>query len=196
MVKTISVSKVIQETKPWREQEMLDAWERNVGVEKAAEIRNKAKERGKKLDADFEQYTITGSCENLALTNFLIDYKVQFRELPVEVEVLKGVVLKGRIDAGLIDKKENSLIIDFKTASKMKKENFIHDYFLQLGAYYYLLKTKDSCTPFKMARIVIFVGDMFTPQVFRINEKQLSGYADQFVKRLVMYLESNKIITQ
>ena len=194
MIKTISVSKVIQETKPWREQEMLEAWERNVGVEKASEIRNKAKERGKKLDADFEQYTITGSCENLALTNFLLDYKVQFRELPVEVEVIKNFFLKGRIDAGLIDKKNNSLIIDFKTASKIKKENFIQDYFLQLGAYYYLLKTKDDCTPFKRARIVIFVGDMFTPQVFRLNEKQLQGYAEQFIKRLAMYLEANKIL--
>lgn len=194
MVKTISVSKVIQETKPWMEQEMLEAWERNVGVEKATEIRNKAKERGKKLDADFEQYTITGSCENLALTNFLLDYNVKFRELPVEVEVIKGVFLRGRIDAGLIDKKDNSLIIDFKTASKMKKEKLIQDYFLQLGAYYYLLKTKDDCTPFKMARIVIFVGDMFTPQVFRLNEKQLQGYAERFIKRLAMYLESNKIL--
>lgn len=194
MVKTISVSKVIQETKPWMEQEMLEAWERNVGVEKATEIRNKAKERGKKLDADFEQYTITGSCENLALTNFLLDYNVKFRELPVEVEVIKDVFLRGRIDAGLIDKKDNSLIIDFKTASKMKKEKLIQDYFLQLGAYYYLLKTKDDCTPFKMARIVIFVGDMFTPQVFRLNEKQLQGYAERFIKRLAMYLESNKIL--
>jgi hypothetical protein len=188
----ISVSKVIQETKSWRDKEMLEAWERNVGIDKATEIRNQAKERGKKLDADFEQYTITGSCENIGLMKLLLDYKVKFRELPVEHEVAPGIILKGRIDALLEDYNNNSLIIDFKTASKTKKENLITDYFLQLGAYYYLLRMKDQCTPFKMARIVIFINDMFTPQVFRVNEKQLNGYAEQFIERLAQYLDMIK----
>ena len=190
-MKTISVSKVISDTRPWQEQERLEAWKERVGEAEAKRISDEAKERGKKLDADFEQLTITGKCENKGLTEYLEPFTIKNRELPIKFEVAPGVILKGRIDA-LLERDGKSLIIDFKTASKPKQEKWISDYFLQLGAYYYLLKLKNPSTPFKIARIVCFVEGQEKPQVFRLNERQLTGYSEQFIQRLAQYIDENK----
>lgn len=190
-MRTISVSKVIQETKPYQDKEALELWVKRVGEEKAEQIRTEAIERGKNLDANFENYTITGTCEHLPLYNYLLPLEVNYRELKVECQVAPDVTLKGRIDGIATDKNGQTKIIEFKTASKNKEEKYIQDYFLQVGAYYYLLTALDKAKTINSAQIVIFVNDDILPQIFRMNKKQLEGYAEIFIKRLAEYLDCN-----
>lgn len=189
-MKTISVSKVLEKTRPFKEQERLELWKARVGPAEAKEIQQKAFARGRVLDIDFKVYTEVGSCYRKGLNNYLSRYYINHRELPVEHEVFNGLILKGRIDGLLTDKEtEESLIMDLKTSSKPKEERYLNDYFLQLGAYYYLLQLIEPNNSFRQGRIVCFVDGIEEPQIFRLNEKQLKGYAEQFIKRLGQYID-------
>ena len=92
----VAITKVIAETKPWKDKQALEDWKLRVGEEEATKISEEAKERGRRLDNDFEQLHTTGSCENIALANFMTDYKIKEREQEVKSMNL-GV--KGRLDA-------------------------------------------------------------------------------------------------
>lgn len=59
-MKTISVSKVLEKTRPFKEQERLELWKARVGPSEAKEIQQKAFKRGRKLDDDFKDYVYNG----------------------------------------------------------------------------------------------------------------------------------------
>ena len=94
--------------------------------------------------------------------------------------------VKGRLDAVLIDSEGNHIIIDFKTSKRLKKTEYIEDYFLQVAAYYFIYDL-ECLGVINSAKIVIFIGDHFTPQVFSLNKRQLEGFALKFFDRLTQY---------
>jgi len=186
--KYASVTKVLNETKSWQDREALENWKIRVGEEEANRISEEAKERGRRLDDNFEKYHQTGSCEDLALTNFLLNYQIKDREMNIVCDQLE---LIGRADAVLQDQEGQIILIDFKTSKKVKQRKHIEDYFLQVGAYFLMIEVNESHKIDK-AKIVIFIGDQFTPQVFRLNKKQLEGYALKFMQRYEQYKHEQK----
>ena len=185
-MKTISVSKVIQETKGWRDKEALEIWKERVGLEKALQIQKEAQERGKKLDADFEEYHNNGSSKNNSLNNYLKGHTITIREYKLELTIDDNFTLVGRLDSIL----DNNLLIDFKTSSKLKKSQYIEDYYLQLGAYYFMLKHLKPEIKIEKAQIPIFIEGHEKPQIFRMNNRMLEGYQEKFIDRLEIYLDS------
>ena len=184
--KMVSVTKVIAETKPFKDREALEIWRSRVGEEEAEKISKEALERGRKIDADFRDLHLQGSCQNIGLTNFMIDYRIKARELAVKSEELG---INGRLDAVLEDSLGGYILTDLKGASRLKKREHIEDYFLQIGGYNLILAIEDIIK-IQSAKIVIFIGEQKTPQVFRLNTKQLEGYSIKFYNRLKQYRES------
>lgn len=186
--KMVSISEVLNKTKPYEAQEALENWRLRIGEEAAERIVQEAKERGRQLDDNFEQYHKTGSCKSIALSHFLKDYQIKYREKAMQIEELG---IKGRLDAVLINHQGETVLIDFKTSVRVKKREYIEDYFLQVSAYYLMLDLLDVIKIDK-AKIVMFVADQFTPLIFRLNKKQLQGYAMQFMGRLEQYRNENE----
>ena len=121
----------------------------------------------------------------------MLDYKILERELEL---ISEHLMLKGRLDTVVQDKEGNNILIDFKTSRKKKQRAFIENYFMQVGAYCLLLDIETD-TKIDSAKIVIFIADQFTPQVFRLNRFQLEGYAVKFLERLEQYrIEQNENI--
>ena len=184
MKNLLSITKVIQETKPFEDRQALENWKIRVGEEEARRISEESRARGKKLDEDFRELHETGSCQSIALANFMKDYQIMTREFNLESETL-GV--KGRLDTILSTEGTDHLyLIDFKTSKKTKNRKFVEDYFLQIGGYYAIIK-QENLIPIYQGKIVIFIGDQFTPQIFRMNKAQLEGYAEKFLQRLEQY---------
>jgi len=184
--KMVSVTKVIAETKPFRDREALEIWRSRVGEEEAEKISKEALERGRKIDADFRDLHLQGSCQNIGLTNFMQDFKIIEREYVV---TCKELGITGRLDAILSDSLGGYILTDLKGASRLKKREHIEDYFLQIGGYNLILAIEDIIK-IQSAKIVIFIGEQRTPQVFRLNTKQLEGYSIKFYNRLKQYRES------
>tara|TARA_R110002020_G_scaffold228221_2_gene438913 strand:+ start:661 stop:1248 length:588 start_codon:yes stop_codon:yes gene_type:complete len=182
----VSVTKVIAETKPFKDREALEIWRSRVGEEEAEKISKEAIERGRKIDADFKELHITGKCKNTALSNFMIDYRIKARELAVKSGELG---INGRLDAVLEDSLGSYILTDLKGASRLKKREHIEDYFLQIGGYNLILAI-ENIIKIHSAKIVIFIGEQKTPQVFRLNTKQIEGYSIKFYNRLKQYRES------
>ena len=78
-------------------------------------------------------------------------------------------------------------IVDWKQTNKPKKEEWVEDYKLQLGAYY-LAHTKNY-GPIEQGVISMCTRDL-QYQEFKLNEPQLKEYGDKFLERVETF---NKI---
>ncbi|MAL11580.1 MAG: hypothetical protein CMF74_18200 [Maricaulis sp.] len=75
-------------------------------------------------------------------------------------------------------------IIDFKQANKPKREEWVDDYKLQLGAYY--LAHKKNYGPIEQGVISICTRGL-QYQEFKLNEADLSEYGDKFLERVEQF---------
>ena len=78
--------------------------------------------------------------------------------------------------------------MDFKQSNKPKRDEWIEDYKLQLGAYY--LAHVKNYGPIEQGVISMCSRDL-QYQEFRLNESDLKEYGDKFLERVEQY---NKII--
>lgn len=126
-----------------RSKQSILAWRKNVGDEVADKISYRASRRGTALHAMIEAYlkgTITEEHEEEVLSSFLFKIckgslnrinNIHALEAPLFSDYLR---LAGRVDCiaefdGILS------VIDFKSASKVKKESWIENYFVQETAY-------------------------------------------------------------
>jgi genome maintenance exonuclease 1 len=72
-------------------------------------------------------------------------------------------------------------IVDWKQANRPKKEEWVEDYKLQLGAYY--LAHTANYGPIEQGVISICTRDL-QYQEFRLSEADLKEYSDKFLERL------------
>jgi genome maintenance exonuclease 1 len=75
-------------------------------------------------------------------------------------------------------------IVDWKQTNKPKKEEWVEDYKLQLGAYY--LAHKRNYGPIEQGVISMCSRDL-QYQEFRLNESDLKEYGDKFLMRVEQY---------
>jgi genome maintenance exonuclease 1 len=151
--------------------EALEAWRKRIGAEEAAKIGQRAAARGTKVHTYTENY----------LKNEPIDFGLNiftqeiFNTFKPVLEPINNIHcqetrmfshhlrLAGTVDC-IAEYNGKLSIIDFKTASKPKKHDWIHSYFMQCAAYAIMY---EELTGIPVPQLVILVAvEDEAPQVF------------------------------
>ena len=163
-----SVTTVIGEKK----KDSILQWRRRVGEEEANAISKRASTRGNKCHKLAEDYLSNKSLDryrddvlSLGMFHQIRPYIDKINNIHSLQESLYSHTLKlaGRVDC--IAEYDNELaIIDFKTSTKYKREEWIQDYFSQETAYAIMFQ---ELTGLKVKQLVTIIAtEQGTPQIF------------------------------
>ena len=83
-------------------------------------------------------------------------------------------------------------IIDFKTAKKSKRKDWIEDYFLQ-GAAYANAHNVMYKTNIESIAILMVDRDLLFKE-FLVNSKEFNSYTEKWKKRLIGYYKTHEIL--
>ena len=185
-----SVTTVIGEKK----KDSILQWRRKVGEEEANAISKRASTRGNKCHKLAEDYLSNKPLDryrddvlSLGMFHQIRPYIDKINNIHALEESLYSHTLKlaGRVDC--IAEYDNELaIIDFKTSTKYKREEWIQDYFSQETAYAIMFQ---ELTGLKVKQLVTIIAtEQGTPQVFVKNNIL------EFVPKLKEYIDYYKEI--
>jgi genome maintenance exonuclease 1 len=144
--KVPSVTTILDRTKPTEAREALAQWKKNVGEERAQQITTEAANRGTRMHSYLESYVLSDDMKPLpsnpyAHPSWFMAAEIILKGL-VQVDEFWGSevpVYYSGLYAGTTDCigqwKGKPAIIDFKQSNKVKKREWIGDYFIQLAAY-------------------------------------------------------------
>jgi len=185
-----SVTTVIGEMK----KKSILEWRRKVGEEEANAISKRATTRGNKCHKLAEDYLSNKPLDrykddvlSLGMFHQIRPYVDKINNIHALEESLYSHTLKlaGRVDC--IAEYDNELaIIDFKTSTKYKREEWIQDYFSQETAYAIMFQ---ELTGLKVKQLVTIIAtEQGTPQIFVKNNIL------EFVPKLKEYIDYYKEI--
>jgi len=152
-------------------------WRKKVGEEEANAISKRASIRGNKCHKLCELYLSNESISkykddtlSMGLFYQIKPYLDSINNIHALEESLFSNVLKlaGRVDC-IAEYNGELSIIDFKTSSKYKREEWIHDYFAQETAYAIMFQELTGLMPKKL--VTIIACETGEPQVFEIYDK-------------------------
>ena len=144
--KVPSVTTILDKTKPQEKREALANWKRRVGEQKAQEIVTEAANRGTRMHSYLEYYILQEDMKALpgnpyAHPSWFMAAEVIMKGLchvdefwGSEVPLYYSGLYAGTTDCVGVWKGRPA-ILDFKQSNKIKKREYIQDYFLQLAAY-------------------------------------------------------------
>ena len=184
-----SVTTVIGEKK----KDSILKWRRKVGEEEANAISKRASTRGNKCHKLAEDYLSNKPLDryrddvlSLGMFHQIRPYIDKINNIHALEESLYSHTLKlaGRVDC--IAEYDNELaIIDFKTSSKLKREEWIQDYFSQETAYAIMFQ---ELTGLKVKQLVTIIAvETGTPQVF--VKKDILTYVPKLKEYIDYYKE-------
>jgi genome maintenance exonuclease 1 len=204
--KVPSVTTILDRTKPAEAREALANWKRAVGEKRAQEITTEAANRGTRMHAYLEQYVLTTDLKPLpgnpyAHPSWFMAAEVILKGLQhvdefwgTEVPLYYSGLYAGTTD--LIGTwKGQPAIMDFKQSNKVKKREYIGDYFLQLAAYA-AAHNEMHGTNINTGVILMAVqpklladGTYSTPEYleFVIEGNEFAHWADEWMKRVELY---------
>jgi genome maintenance exonuclease 1 len=204
--KVPSVTTILDRTKPAEAREALANWKRAVGEKRAQEITTEAANRGTRMHAYLEQYVLTTDLKPLpgnpyAHPSWFMAAEVILKGLQhvdefwgTEVPLYYSGLYAGTTD--LIGTwKGQPAIMDFKQSNKVKKREYIGDYFLQLAAYAAAHNEMHS-TNINTGVVLMAVqpklqadGTYSTPEYleFVIEGNEFAYWADEWMKRVELY---------
>ena len=194
-----SVTTILSATKSKEEKAALANWKARVGINEANRIKTEASSRGTSMHSYIEDFLRGRINESFFESNEL--YKNMAKEI-----IEKGI--NGKLEeiygmeetlyypeqyAGTADLigvyQGNPVVIDFKQANKVKKSEYIQDYFLQLGAYT-LAHDVVHGTKMKAGIILLCTKDILF-QEFKIEGAELEMYQNLFLGRVKKFYELN-----
>jgi hypothetical protein len=144
--KVPSVTTILDRTKPQKDRDALANWKKNVGEQRAQQITTEAANRGTRMHAYLETYVMMDDMKPLPSNPFahpswfmaaeiILQGLVNVNEYwGTEVPVYYSGLYAGTTDL-VGEWKNKPAIMDFKQSNKIKKREYITDYFLQLAAY-------------------------------------------------------------
>ena len=148
-------------------------WRRRVGAKEANRISTQAARRGTNVHSMCEDYLNNELDEK----KFLPHERAMFNGIKKELDKNIGLVysqesplyssylgVAGRVDC-VAEHDGRLSIIDFKTAGKLKKKEYIHGYFQQAAAYAIMWEERTGIPVDKLV-IIIGVENEDEPQVF------------------------------
>jgi hypothetical protein len=144
--KVPSVTTILDKTKPAEARQALANWRKAIGEQRAQQITTEAANRGTRMHAYLEHYVMSEDMKPLpgnpyAHPSWFMAAEIILKGLQhvdefwgVEVPVYYSGLYAGTTDC-LGMWKGRPAIMDFKQSNKVKKREYIGDYFLQLAAY-------------------------------------------------------------
>ena len=141
-----SVTTILDATKSEEKKKILNDWRNRIGHKKAQEITTEAAARGTRMHKFIEDYIKTGSLSDSGTNPYSIQSHKMAQSIisqglskcnefwGTEVSLYYPKIYAGTTDlVGVHDGSE--AIMDHKQTNKLKKREWIEDYFLQLAAY-------------------------------------------------------------
>ena len=183
-----SVTTVIGHSK----KKSIMAWRQRVGEEEANAISKRASTRGNKCHKLCELYLsnedISKYKDDVLSMGLFYQIKphldsinnIHALEAPLSSNLLK---LAGRVDC-IAEYKGELAIIDFKTSTETKREEWIHDYFAQETAYAIMFQELTNLQVKKL--VTIIACETGEPQVFEIYDKFM------YARKLKEYIDTYK----
>ena len=181
----------------------IDAWKRRVGPKTAKAVVDEATTIGTAVHLAIENYLYgkeweqftddkMGMLAHLIAKRFICDCLGDIDEV---WGLESGLVLDG-LYAGTADCigifRGKPTIIDFKTAKKIKRKDWIEDYFLQ-GAAYANAHNVMYKTNIESIAILMVDRDLLFKE-FLVNSKEFNSYTEKWKKRLIDYYKTHEIL--
>lgn len=196
-----SVTTILDKTKPKEQKQALEDWKKRIGADRAQQIVTEAANRGTRMHTFLEHYIKNDEMHSLpsnpfAQPSWFMAAQVILEGLQhvdefwgVEVPLYYEDLYAGTTDCVGVWKGKPA-IIDFKQSNKVKKREWIDDYFLQLSAYIQAHNQLHG-TDIKQGAILMCVQpkNNETPQYleFEVGGKELLRYHDEWIKRVDQY---------
>ena len=192
-----SVTSILKATQSAEDKAAIEAWKERVGHKEAEKIKNEASSRGSSMHSYIEQFLLGKF--NLDL----LDEENKSKKMAVEIidNGLKNKLTEiwgaeatvyypgkyaGTADCiGVYEGKET--ILDFKQSNKPKKEEYIEDYFLQIGAYSLAHNTVYNSKITQGVILICTVDRLF--QDFKIEENELKNYQNKFLEKVEQFYQ-------
>lgn len=191
-----SVTTILDATKPEEAKQALREWRKRVGEVKAKEITTEAAGRGTRMHKWLENFVKTGSTGEPG-TN---PYSIQSHQMAhsiitqglskcnefwgTEVSLYFPEVYAGTTDlVGMHD--GSPAIMDHKQSNKLKKKEWIDDYFIQLAAYA-AAHNETYKTDIRKGVIFMCTADNVY-QEFIIEGAEFDKYSDLWYRKLEQY---------
>lgn len=168
--------------------EGIAAWRAKVGEEEANKISRKASSRGTKVHTLAENYVMNRDWKSGAMPNHIEMFNPLARFLDTNLQTVYGceiglysdrLKMAGRCDL-VCQMFDIPTIVDFKTASKLKDEKYILNYFFQTTIYGMMVKERYGLDIGAICVLIATQDDGL--QVFH---KSISHYKPQLFNYLV-----------
>ena len=194
-----SVTTVLNATQPLEKQNSLDKWVKRVGEDEATRIKEQAASRGTNMHKHLEHHILgqghldlteegktAKSMADTIIEKGLCDLSEIWGS---EVVLFYPGLYAGQTDlVGTYDYEDS--IIDFKSSNKLKRKEWIEDYFLQLGAYA-MAHNQVYGTQITQGVILMCTPEMQF-QKFQIKGQKFIEYQHQFLAKVDQYYKMFK----
>jgi hypothetical protein len=180
--------------------EGIDKWKARTGEAKANQIALKASSRGdvvhEALEAYLNNYSISEYVRSMMPHEkfVFLNMRNNIQKNVTEVHGIEQPLLSHKLKlAGTTDcigKYDNLLsIIDFKTALRLKKEQYVQGYYMQLTAYAFMFQ---EMTGLKIEQGVIIIGVDSEPQaqIFKLPRAKFDPHFKNLISWRDKYNES------
>jgi genome maintenance exonuclease 1 len=195
-----SVTTILKATQSEEDKAGIAAWKERVGHQEAERIKNEASNRGSSMHSYIEQFLLgkfnldllEEENKSKKMAEEIIDngLKNKLSEIwGAEATVYYPGKYGGTADCiGVYEGKET--ILDFKQSNKPKKEEYIEDYFLQLGAYSLAHNTVYNSRITQGVILLCTVDRLF--QDFKIEGNELINFQNQFLEKVEQFYHQLK----
>lgn len=191
-----SVTTILDATKSEESKKALMEWRKRMGPQKAQEITTEAAGRGTRMHKWLENYIKTGETGDPGSNPYSIQSHKMAHSIitqglvncneywGTEVPLYFPSVYAGTTDLVGVHNNDEA-IMDHKQANKIKKREWIEDYFVQLAAY---ATAHNELHGTKIRKGVIFMCDPNAVYAeFIIEGTEFDSYQDKWYKRLEQY---------
>ena len=179
-------------TKSEEDKAAILAWKQRVGSVEAERIKKEASARGSSMHSYIEQFLygklnqelLEDNNKSKKMAEEIIDNGLKNKLLEIwgsEATIYYPGKYAGTADCiGVYEGKES--ILDFKQSNKPKKEEYIEDYFLQIGAYSLAHNTVYNSNITQGVILLCTVDRLF--QDFKIEGNELINFQNKFLERV------------
>ena len=191
-----SVTSILQATQSEEKKASLANWKARVGTVEANRIKNDASSRGTSMHAFLEKYLLgqlnlelleEEDNKSKKMADKIIEQGIRDKLSEIwgtEATLYYPGKYAGTCDAcGIYEGQET--IIDFKQSNKPKKEEWIEDYYLQLGAYSLAHNVVYNSRITQGIVLLCTVDNLF--QDFRIQGTKLEEYQNKFLEKVEQF---------
>jgi len=191
-----SVTSILQATQSEEKKASLANWKVRVGAIEANRIKNDASSRGTSMHVFLEKYLMgqlnlelleEEDNRSKKMADEIIDQGIKNKLSEIwgtEATLYYPGKYAGTCDAcGIYEGQET--IIDFKQSNKPKKEEWIEDYYLQLGAYSLAHNVVYNSRISQGIVLLCTVDNLF--QDFRIQGVKLEKYQNKFLEKVEQF---------